>query len=837
MGWIDRWLKKRTDGEAAARRPQRSSLAARYLCFREFLAQNHAILALIGDMQAKASEGYLFDMSYVRGCCDQLAAHIESILDALIEMSDGRFSELRPAAARVVARARRRLEPPRIEPGPLAYALSEVSEDAVQVGGKAVGLGRLARAGLPVPLGFVIAAYGQRLFFEQAGLAEVVARELAGAGTGDMESLRRAGEIIRRQVLAAELPRELQEVLLDQASRLGPRLAVRSSAIHEDSYFSFAGQFDSVLNVPREQVAGAYKVVLASQFTPHALYYCQAHGYSFEEMGMGVVVMDMVDARTAGVYYSVDPASPDEGTRVINAVWGLGTMAVGGAVNPDVFHVDPAGRVAVALGDKGSMAVCLEAGGTGTHATPSELCGVACLSAGQVQELVSLGERVQAQHRGEPQDLEWAFDADGRLAVLQSRPLRVRARAPYQPPLIQGVPVLIDRAVIASRGAASGPVFHLRDEGGEPPRGCVLLARSPSLEHTVYLERACAVVCEVGSATSHLATVLREAALPALFGARRAFELLPAGETVTVDAFYGNVYQGRVEGLLAGPSPDTSLVRESRAYRALQAVLEDVVPLHLPDPRAPEFRPESCETFHDITRFAHEMAMRSLFEVPEGSPEARTAKRFQSNIPMDIWVIDLEQGLRPEAASRAVVTVEDLLSRPFLAYWRGVVTAGWKGPKPMDIGGFMSVVMSAAADTSVLDRLEERNFALVADCYLNLATRMGFHFAVVDSFLHEDHDSHVSLTFYGGGADLRRRVRRIEFLSRVLRHLDFRLQRHEDFLTARIDGYDVASLEGRLDVLGRLMMAAKQLDMMMFSDAAAQHFAREFIAGGYHLAL
>jgi pyruvate,water dikinase len=238
---------------------------------------------------------------------------------------------------------------------------------------------------------------------------------------------------------------------------------------------------------------------------------------------------------------------------------------------------------------------------------------------------------------------------------------------------------------------------------------------------------------------THLATVLREAALPALFGARRACDLLPAGETVTVDAFYGNVYRGPVEELLAAPAPDTSLVKESRPYRALRAVLEDVVPLNLTDPRASDFRPERCETYHDIVRFAHEMAMRSFFEVPEGSPEAKGAKRLKSGIPLDIWVIDLERGLKEDAATRADVTPEDVLSRPFRAYWRGVVAAGWKGPKPMDLGGFMSVVMSAAADTSIRSRLEERNFALVAESYLNLSND-GLPLAVIDAFLHEDHD-------------------------------------------------------------------------------------------------
>lgn len=834
MGWLDRWHRKR-GARSAPSRP-RSTLATRYIRFREFLEQNHAVLALIGDLQAKASEGYLFDMSYVRGSCEKLGAHVDRLVAGLVELTDGRFAELHEVVARIAARVRLRLDPPPVEPGPLAYPLEAIPDDAHQAGGKARGLGSLARAGLPVPLGFVVTAYGQRLFFERAGLSRFVREELAATSAGDLESLRQAGDAIRRRIVAAELPAELSTAIDSHATRLGARVAVRSSAIHEDGTFSFAGQFESALNVPREETAAAYRTVLASQFTPRALYYCNAHGYSYEEMGMGVLVMDMVDARAAGVFYSVDPAGPREGESVINAVWGLGTLAVGGDVSPDVLRVSVAGDLAVAIGDKARMAVCLPEGGIEVRPTPPGDQRAPALSAAGAQELVRLGERVR-ELLGGPQDMEWALSPDGRLVLLQSRPLNVRSPASYQPPVAKGVPLLIDRALIASRGAAAGPVHFVRDDESEVPDGCVLVARSPSLDYTVHLGRVRAMVLEAGSATSHLATVLREAALPALFGARRACELLRADETVTVDAFYGNVYRGRVEELLTAPAPDTSLVRASRPYRALKAVLEDVVPLNLTDPRAEGFRPESCETYHDITRFAHEMAMRSFFEVSERSPEARSAKRLKSNIPLDIWVIDLERGLKEEAASRAVVTPEDFLSRPFLAYWRGVVAAGWKGPKPMDLGGFMSVVRSAAADTSIRGRLEERNFALVAESYLNLSNRMGFHFAVIDSFLHEDHDSYISLTFYGGGADLTRRVRRIEFLSQVLRHVDFRLQRQVDFLAARIDDYDVAALEERLDILGRLMMAAKQLDMVMFSDAAAQHFAREFIAGGYHLAL
>ena len=113
----------------------RSTLATRYTCFREFLAHNHAVLALIGDLQAKASEGYLFDMSYVRGSCDRLGAHVDSLVGGLVELSDGRFAELHQVVAKIAARVRGRLDPPQIEPGPLAFPLEAIPDDAHQAGG------------------------------------------------------------------------------------------------------------------------------------------------------------------------------------------------------------------------------------------------------------------------------------------------------------------------------------------------------------------------------------------------------------------------------------------------------------------------------------------------------------------------------------------------------------------------------------------------------------------------------------------------------------------------------------------------------------------------------
>jgi len=162
---------------------------------------------------------------------------------------------------------------------------------------------------------------------------------------------------------------------------------------------------------------------------------------------------------------------------------------------------------------------------------------------------------------------------------------------------------------------------------------------------------------------------------------------------------------------------------------------------------------------------------------------------------------------------------------------------GWKGPKPVDLKGLMSVVLGTGAGENIHARLQEKNYAIVAADYMNLAKRLGFHFATIESYLGGLDDSYVSLTFFGGGAALARRARRVRFLAKVLEHADFRVDLKQDSLTARADGYDLPVLEEKLDILGRLMMVSKQLDMVMFSDAMVDHYYREFINEGYNLRL
>ena len=831
LGKLKKWFaRKRTSRPSAVSLRPPPALLERYLRYKRLLAANSAILTTVADIQVKMGEGFLFDMHYVRQACDRLGQEVEAMVGALNGMAGGRYSGLDTARQRVAHLVAEELVGARLQPVPLALPLAEVRE-GLFYGGKAEKLGELTRLGLTVPAGFGVSAYAQKLFFETGSLEEFIGEAIAHSQIRNLESLREAGEAIQAKIMAQPLPPELSQAIAEHLAHLSSsRVAVRSSALQEDSFFSFAGQFESVLNVPRDQVEARYKEVIASQFTPRALYYCHSSGFSYQELAMGVLVMEMVAVKCAGVLYTDDPRG-GEGA-IINAVSGLGSLAVGGVVEPDIYRVEDGRIVAQHVGEKTHMHVAAPEGGVLDVATPADLQGP-CLAEDQALALAELGNRVK-QHFGLPQDIEWALDTQGRFSLLQARPLRVSAKlkADYLPPQIKGAEMLLSNSIIASRGAAAGPVYLLRDGALDAiPQDAVLVTPRALPEYGVVVGRVAAVVCEAGSATSHLATVLREARIPALFGAKGATTLLHPGDVVTVDAYYGSIYAGRLEELLKVPRGGDDAVRQTRAYKVLERVLKYITPLNLLDPRAANFRPDGCRTYHDITRFAHEKAMEELFQVSAGRLDEEGARRLVSTIPLELNIIDLGGGLSPEAADLVKIRPEHLTSRPMLAYWRGVSAVGWQGPKPVDLAGFMSVVMSTATDTNIAERLHEKNFAIITHDYMNLSNRLGFHFATIEAFLGAPGESYVSFTFYGGGAELPRRMRRVRFLTRVLEDLDFRVEPKEDSITARIDGYDADALDERLEVLGRLMMISKQLDMVMLSEDAVEQYYREFTAG------
>jgi len=109
-----------------------------------------------------------------------------------------------------------------------------------------------------------------------------------------------------------------------------PLLAVRSSAVGEDSHLSFAGQFTTVLNVARQGLGDAYVQVASSLYSPEAVHYRMFHKIPGESAQMAVGFVSMVDAVSSGVVFTRDPGHPDSGHILIQAVHGLGVTLVDG---------------------------------------------------------------------------------------------------------------------------------------------------------------------------------------------------------------------------------------------------------------------------------------------------------------------------------------------------------------------------------------------------------------------------------------------------------------------------------------------------------------------------
>ena len=260
------------------------------------------------------------------------------------------------------------------------------AEESEQSGSKAATLAELKRAGFRVPEGLVVTTEALTQALASAGLG-------AAAGSEDVEAM--------------SLPADLIAALSAVTEQLGyGPFAVRSSGVDEDlAGASYAGQYETVLNVAAEDVPAAVRHCFASAFSHRVEAYRQAKG-SAGQAAMAVLILPMVQADAAGVAFSADPISGDRDTAVVNAVRGLGERLVSGQASPDEWVV------------RGGEPSC--------RAAPE-----GAINAAEAIRVAELARRVE-RHRGAPQDIEWAL-AGSDLVLLQARPITSLPEQPVEP--------------------------------------------------------------------------------------------------------------------------------------------------------------------------------------------------------------------------------------------------------------------------------------------------------------------------------------------------------------------------------------------------------------------
>jgi pyruvate,water dikinase len=306
------------------------------------------------------------------------------------------------------------------------------SLDTRLVGGKALGLASMTQAGLPVSPGFTVSTKAYHQYLDALDLRGRIVGLLGSVDRSSVDALSRAERAIGTWFEEGEFPLNVHQEVSEAYTRLcrevgidDMSVAIRSSATAEDAVgASFAGEYDTFVGMRGAGEVERYvRRCWASAFTARSMAYAWKNGISPTDVEMAVVVQKTVEARAAGVMFTLSPLTGDRSRIVIEAAYGLGLSVVGGEVTPDRYVVAKVGGEIIEriVGDKQVEYL------TGSRATPVDEVRrkSLCLEDHEVKELARLGKALERRYQ-HPVDVEFAVDRqlspDSCIVLLQCRP-------------------------------------------------------------------------------------------------------------------------------------------------------------------------------------------------------------------------------------------------------------------------------------------------------------------------------------------------------------------------------------------------------------------------------
>jgi pyruvate,water dikinase len=321
---------------------------------------------------------------------------------------------------------------------PLVCWFKDCNKDSVPlVGGKNASLGELINAGIRVPPGFAVTTEAYRHFLRNDETRKEIALAMKGLDHQDNDALDKASARVREAIEATVFSQELEDHIGEFYRRLSRNcglpatpVAVRSSATAEDlPGASFAGQQDTFLWIRgADDVLHHVRRCFSSLFTARAIAYRVKMGFDHDSVDISVGVQKMANSFTAGVMFTLNPATGDRSQITIDSNYGFGESVVSGEVTPDHFRVDKITLdilertvskkdIYYTLEPAEHRSKCME--------LPETRRELQSLIDEDIIELAKMGKAIE-KHYGCPQDIEWAVDKDmptvGNVFILQSRP-------------------------------------------------------------------------------------------------------------------------------------------------------------------------------------------------------------------------------------------------------------------------------------------------------------------------------------------------------------------------------------------------------------------------------
>lgn len=439
-------------------------------------------------------------------------------------------------------------------------------EDVPRVGGKSASLGEMTKAEVPVPYGFTTTAYAYEFFIQHSTLEPVLEKFLKELkDPEDTEMLQKVGKSIRKSIEKAEMPKEIETAIRKAYEKLTkkyqqeggsgePYVAVRSSATAEDlPDASFAGQQETYLNVVgADELVERVRECFASLFTDRAIYYRIQKGFDHLEVALAAVVQLMVFSEAAGVMFTLNVSTGARDVVQIEAAYGLGEYVVQGKVTPDVYYIDKKDKtVQKIISEKDVMLIRKEKGGVEEKDVPKTKKGKQTITDGQVVQLAEYGIAIE-NHYKKPMDIEWGLDErTNKLWILQARPETAWAgkAAPEKVQEITTERNVITKGLPASPGIVAGKANVILDVSDikKFQQDDILVTEMTAPDWVPAMKKAKAIVTNSGGTTCHAAIVSRELQIPCIVATKNATDVIKGGQTITVDAVNGIVYEGVLE--------------------------------------------------------------------------------------------------------------------------------------------------------------------------------------------------------------------------------------------------------------------------------------------------
>jgi pyruvate, water dikinase len=444
--------------------------------------------------------------------------------------------------------------------------LEQIGKDDIKkAGGKGANLGEIIKIGIPVPEGFVVTTSSFDRLIQIYNLGKGSQEIIEKTNVDDTTALLQASKKLKGIILSQKMPNEVMSKVIQSYKNMSTTdaielnsheikeaslVAVRSSATAEDlPTASFAGQQATFLNVTGEKnLIESIMKCWASLYEPRAIFYRAKHGIS--KASIAVIVQKMIDSKKSGILFTIDPTT-GENVVLIEAIWGLGEAIVGGEVSPDLYKVSKdSGKnpkiIDIQVSNKTKMRVRdYTSNNTVKVDVAHDKATAQVITREEILELTNYG-LVLENHYDHPQDIEFAI-SNNKITILQTRPITSKVMKQTEFRELKGKQLL--KGAGASPGVATGKVRIIMGKGEitKIENGDIIVTTMTSPDLVPGMSKSAAIITDLGGITCHAAIVSREMGIPAIVGTREATNKLKDRQQITVDAYNGIVYEGKID--------------------------------------------------------------------------------------------------------------------------------------------------------------------------------------------------------------------------------------------------------------------------------------------------